>query len=104
MEESVVTDVSNYLVDVTQIVTDTDSVDSKPHYVEPTKFVDVWNHPDPTQQQKWQTAILKECGGMDSQKVYTRLKRSNMPKKHDVVLRADGYSKSSVMAHFLQEL
>ena len=47
-EESVIPDVSNYLIDVAQIAMYTDLVDSKPQYVEHTKFAaETWNHPDP---------------------------------------------------------
>jgi hypothetical protein len=79
-EESVIADVSNYLVDMAQVATDTDLVDSKPQYVEPTKFAEAWNHPDPIQRLKWRAAILKEWGDMDTRKVYRRFKRSNMTK------------------------
>ena len=58
-EESVIPDVANYLIDVAQVVTETDMVDSKPQYVEPDKFSEAWNHPDPIQKQKWRAAILK---------------------------------------------
>ena len=51
-DESVVTDASNYLVYVVQIVTHTDLVDSKPHYVEPNKVVGSWNHSNPIQIKK----------------------------------------------------
>ena len=60
---------------------DTDLVDSKPQYVEPTKFIEAWNYPDPIQRLKWRAAILKEWGDMDTRKVYRRVKRSDMPKK-----------------------
>ena len=65
-EESAILDVSNCLIDVTQVVTDTDLVDSKPQYMEPTKFAEAWDHSDPIERQKWQAAILKECGNMDN--------------------------------------
>ena len=58
-EESVIPDVSNYLIDVAQVVMDTDLVDYEPHHVEPTKFSEAWKHPDPIQRQNWQAAFLK---------------------------------------------
>ena len=71
---------SSYLIDVAQIVIDTDLVDSKQQYVEPSKVAEAWNHPDPIQRQKWQVAILEQWGDRDNQKVYRKVKRSNMPK------------------------
>ena len=102
MEESVIADVSNYLVgSVVQIVMETDSVDYMTQYVDPTKFAETWNHPDPIQRKKWRTALLKEWGDMGNRNVYRRVKWSNMP-KHRRCIRTNGYLKSSVMAHFVQ--
>ena len=53
MEESVTADMSNYLVDVAHVATDTNLVCSRPQYMEPSKFTEAWNHPDPIQRLKW---------------------------------------------------
>ena len=104
-EESVIADVSNYLVDMAQVATDTDLVDSKPQYVEPTKFAEAWNHPDPIQRLKWRAAILKEWGDMDTRKVYRRFKRSDMPKNRRCVkskwvfkIKRDGTFRARIVA------
>ena len=49
-------------------------------YIEPTKFDNAWNHKDPIQRAKWREAINKEFADMKTRNVWTKMKRSSMPK------------------------
>ena len=46
---------------------------------DPTSFDEAWNHPDPFQRMKWREAILKEFKKMNEQKVWKKIKGSEMP-------------------------
>jgi hypothetical protein len=48
--------------------------------IEPKKYKEAWDHPDPFQRNKWREAIRKEFGDMEQRKVFKKIKRSNIPK------------------------
>jgi hypothetical protein len=47
---------------------------------EPRTFNAAWNHDDFEQREKWRQAIQKEFNDMNTRKVWTKIKRSTMPK------------------------
>ena len=47
--------------------------------IEPTKFEDAWNHPEPATRDKWRTAIKKELNSMTEKKVWKVIKIKNIP-------------------------
>jgi len=49
------------------------------HFVEPKNFREAFDHPDPTQCEKWRTAIHKEFGDMTNRGVWCMVKRSQVP-------------------------
>jgi hypothetical protein len=46
----------------------------------PTTFEEAWNHPCPFQRERWRAGILKEMKKMEENKVWKKIKRSEMPK------------------------
>ena len=46
----------------------------------PGSFDEAWNHPEPFQRQKWRAAIMKEFDKMESRRVWTKVKKSEMEK------------------------
>jgi hypothetical protein len=45
----------------------------------PGKFREAWDHPDPWQKEKWRTGIRAEFAKMNKNKVWQKIKRSQMP-------------------------
>jgi hypothetical protein len=45
----------------------------------PGKFREAWDHPDPWQKEKWRTGIRAESAKMNKNKVWRKIKRSQMP-------------------------
>ena len=48
--------------------------------IEPKKYLEAWNHPEPFQRKKWREAINKEFGDMKDRKVFKKIKQTDMPK------------------------
>ena len=48
--------------------------------VEPENFREAWDHPDPSQRDKWRQAIRKELGDMNKRGVWRKIKRSEVPR------------------------
>ena len=51
-----------------------------PEYIEPKTFQQAYNHEDPLQRTKWREAIGKEMKDMKARNVWTKIKRSQVPK------------------------
>ena len=63
----------------------------KDMFENPKKFDEAWNHHDDFQKKKWREAIMKEFDNMELNKVWTKVKRSQIPEgrrcvKHKWVL------------------
>jgi len=49
------------------------------HFVEPKNFCEAFDHPRPTQREKWRAAIHKEFGDMTNRSIWHKVKQSQVP-------------------------
>ena len=64
----------NFLINLAMVITNTMPVPE-----EPTIFIEAWNHPNATSQEKWQEAICKEFANMNKQQVWHKTSKTLMP-------------------------
>ena len=75
-EEEAAIEMSNFLFENVALLAGSDDVLDM---AEPTTFQESWNHPDPTQREKWRTAIRKKFHDVNNCQVWRKIKRSEIP-------------------------
>ena len=54
-------------------------------YDEPSTFEEAWNNEDPKDQEGWKDAIKKEFQDMETRSVWTKVKKSEIPKERRLI-------------------